>query len=133
MSLPNYAPFPGDVLICDFDLGGFTPPEMVKKRPVVVVSCRHSHTRRLCTVVPISTTEPTPKHAWHHCMPHLVVMGWTANAPMWAKGDMVATVAYDRLNKPYKKTSVGRQYITLRLDEADLEAVRAGLRAYMEL
>ena len=35
MTLP-YFPRRGEVLICDFD-SGFLPPEMVKKRPVVVV------------------------------------------------------------------------------------------------
>ena len=42
-------------------------------------------------------------------MPHLKVLGWEATAPMWAKGDMVATVSYHRLNKPYRKAVLAQK------------------------
>ena len=52
----TFHPKPGHVLICDFNTG-FRPPEMVKKRPVVVIS---ESRQQLVTVVPLSTTEPNP-------------------------------------------------------------------------
>ncbi len=131
MPLP-YHPRRGEVLICDFDTG-FQPPEMVKKRPVVVLSCKESHNRRLCTVVPFSTTAPTPALAWHHPLPHVVVPGLLATAPMWAKCDMIATVSFERLNKPYRKTRHGRQYIELVLSDVDLQAIAACVRLYLTL
>ena len=131
MALPYY-PSRGEVLICDFD-SGFQPPEMVKKRPVVVISIKESHRRRLCTVVPFSTTEPAPRERWHHSLAHVRVPGLHAAAPMWAKCDMVATVSFDRLNKPYIKSRHGRVYRELVLDVADMLAIDACLKVYLSL
>lgn len=131
MTLP-YFPSRGEVLICDFSTG-FQPPEMVKKRPVVVVSCKVSHSRRLCTVVPFSTTEPKPVMSWHHPLPHVKVPGLVANAPIWAKCDMLATVSFDRLNKPYFKTRHGRKFQELVLDPVDMQALENCIRAYLSL
>ena len=128
VTLP-YFPNQGEILICDFD---DTAPgaEMVKRRPEIVVSRHETHHRRLCTVVPLSTTTPAPQRSWHHPLPHLKVTGWQANAPMWAKCDMLVTVSFDRLNKPYQKTRSGRNHVTHKLDTADMAAVLACLRAY---
>ena len=52
---------------------------------------------------------------------------------MWAKCDMLAPVSFERLNKPYVKTRDRRHYITHNLDQADLAAVLAGVRAYAGL
>jgi uncharacterized protein YifN (PemK superfamily) len=53
---------------------------------------------------------------------------------MWAKCDMLATVSFDRLTKPYKKTQhAGRKYIGVFLCEEDMEAIDACLRAYLSL
>lgn len=132
MPLP-YRPKPGEVLICGFDdaARGF---EMVKRRPVVVVSCEDSHQRSLCTVVPISTTAPVPPRPWHHPLPHLIVTGWHPKADMWAKCDMLATVSFERLNAPYLKSrSGGRRYQNHILAASDLDAVRQCIRAYLGL
>jgi mRNA interferase MazF len=46
----------GQILICDFS-SGFVEPEMVKVRPVVVISPKpRKSIHSLCTVVPLSTT-----------------------------------------------------------------------------
>jgi uncharacterized protein YifN (PemK superfamily) len=60
----TYHPETGTILICDYNLGGgFIEPEMVKRRPVVVISPRFRHRDWLCTVVPLSTTHQVqPKH-----------------------------------------------------------------------
>ena len=56
----TFHPKPGTLLICDFDRG-FKAPEMVKKRPVVVISPRRrKSTPQLCTVVPLSSSAPNP-------------------------------------------------------------------------
>ena len=47
----------GTILLCNYD-SGFRPPEMVKKRPCIIISPRLPHREQLCTVVPLSTTRP---------------------------------------------------------------------------
>jgi uncharacterized protein YifN (PemK superfamily) len=58
-----YQPRPGEVVMCDFH--GYVVPEMVKRRPVVVLA-RNRQNRQLVTVVPLSTTRPDPLGAQHH-------------------------------------------------------------------
>lgn len=128
LPLGHYYPRPGDVLICD-DSTGFIAPEMVKHRPVVVVSGRQRHSRRLCTVVPLSTTDPHPVEAWHYLLP-LAIPGW-ASAECWSKCDMLATVSFDRLDKPHTKTRSGRCYHTVRLTPERLTGVRQAVLAYL--
>lgn len=132
MATLPYHPRRGEILICDFD-DVARGAEMIKRRPVVVVSRHETHHRQLCTVVPLSTTSPDVPRSWHHAMPHLSVIGWIAKAPMWAKCDMVTTVSFERLRKPYKKSRQGRHYVTHALHEDDLNAVLAGLRSYLGL
>lgn len=129
MPLP-YHPKQGELLICDFD-DSAPGAEMVKRRPVVVVSRHGAHSQRLCTIIPLSTTAPNPQRQWHHPMPHLSIKGWQAAGVIWAKCDMLATVSFDRLNKPYVRTRNGRNYLSCKLDEPDLAAVIAGVRAYL--
>lgn len=132
MALP-YIPTRGEILICDFDTG-FRQPEMVKRRPAVVVSHKSSHGRRLCTVVPLSTTAPVPVKTWHYALPHVQIPGWVAKATMWAKCDMLATVSFDRLTKPYKKTQhSGRKYTAVFLCAEDMAAIEVCIRAYLDL
>lgn len=133
MTLP-YLPKIGEVLVCNFDDGGFMPPEMVKRRPVIVVSRKDSHERRLCTVVPISTTPPDERKIWHHALPHVRVPGFDDPAGQWAKCDMLATVSFDRLGKPYYRTArSGRQYVGVFLSDADLASVRECIKHYLLL
>ncbi len=51
--------FPVDrktIVLCDFDMGGFRPPEMVKRRPAVVLVGRLPNRSNLATIVPLSGT-----------------------------------------------------------------------------
>lgn len=87
----------GAVLRCDYETG-FKPPEMVKRRPVIVVSPRLRHRDGLCTVVPLSATEPK-RIMPYHCriefdppLPHPYDDG-----VHWVKADMIATVGFHRL------------------------------------
>lgn len=132
MSLP-YLPYQGEILVCDFDDSAIGA-EMIKRRPVVVVSRHEAHrSSKLCSVVALSTTAPSPVEAWHYNMPHLRVTGWSAENGVWAKCNMISTVSLERLNKPYIKLRSGRKYIDHKLDGLDMAAVLDGIRSYLKL
>lgn len=61
------------------------------------------------------------------------IIGWDSKAPMWAKCDMLSTVSFERLNKPYKKIWQGPTTLPSRSTPPDLAAVKAGIRAYLAL
>jgi mRNA interferase MazF len=50
-------PEPGTIVRLDLS-EGFRPPEMVKRRPAIVLSPPLAGRQQLCTVVPLSTTVP---------------------------------------------------------------------------
>lgn len=104
---------------------------MIKRRPVVVISPKETHNRKLCTVIPLSTTPPIPEQPWHYCLkqnytPH------PANGDTWAKCDMIYTVSFSRLDKMHKKTRSGREYYLPKIDDAELEAMMNCVRAYLK-
>lgn len=123
----TFHPEPGTILMCDFS-AGFKEPEMVKKRPVVVVSPRLKRCSGLCTVVAISTVPPEIIENWHYQLP-------TASMPntpkfqekdSWIKGDMVYRVAFDRLNliKTGKDYQTGKRiYFKQRLGRQQMKDV----------
>ncbi len=91
----NFHPKPGTVLICDYDTG-FKTPEMVKRRPVIVVSPRLRQRDQLCTVVPLSTTKPDRVFEYH-CEVNIDLPQPYDSEAHWVKADMLATVAFHRL------------------------------------
>ena len=52
----SFHPRAGQMFMCDFT--GFQPPEMVKVRPVVVISPKLPFRAEIVTIVPISLTAP---------------------------------------------------------------------------
>lgn len=95
----TFHPKPGTILMCDFS-SGFKTPEMVKVRPVVVVSPKRKHCSGLCTVVAISTVTPTTIENWHYQIPKASMpqtQRFQAN-DSWVKGDMIYRVGFDRLD-----------------------------------
>lgn len=95
----QYHPHPGDILLCDFGTG-FVAPEMVKRRPVIIVSPRLRRRAGLVAVVPLSTTPPETIEDYH-CR---IVLARQLPQPfegpeMWAKCDMLATVALSRIDR----------------------------------
>ncbi|WP_405120788.1 type II toxin-antitoxin system PemK/MazF family toxin [Pseudomonas leptonychotis] len=126
-----YHPKPGDILLCDFTRG-FVAPEMLKVRKVVVISPKATHTRRLCTVLPISATAPEQEEDWHHLLRHnpLPADGYKE---LWVKCDMIYTVSFDRLDKLHRKSRQGREYFVPQLDPGDLAGVITCLKAYLPL
>ena len=91
-------PAKGSLLICDYS-PGFEAPEMVKRRPVIVISPRIAARPGLCTVVPLSTRPPRRELPFH-CRLRLapaLPQPWDAEE-CWVKGDMIAAVAFRRLD-----------------------------------
>lgn len=95
----NEHPHLGTLLLCDFS-AGFKEPEMVKRRPVVIISPKISVRARLCTVVPISTQEPMPKMPYHYELTDIcpALPAPYDEGPNWVKGDMVISVGFHRLD-----------------------------------
>lgn len=126
----KFPPNLGLVVICNYDTG-FRPPEMVKERLAVVVSPRLPHRDGLCTVIPLSMTAP-PSGIRYQCKVDLPI---PAPPPFpgsfkWAKADMMATVAYDRLSLPYDgrdKSTGKRKYLKIVLTPDELKKIRAAM------
>ncbi|MFZ4526570.1 MAG: type II toxin-antitoxin system PemK/MazF family toxin [Chlorobium sp.] len=88
----SYHPKQGTIVICDFK--GFVAPEMVKRRPVVIVSPRMRQREGLCTIVPLSTTPPNDSEAYHYKLYINPVLPKPYDAEFhWVKADMIYTVS----------------------------------------
>jgi uncharacterized protein YifN (PemK superfamily) len=120
----DFHPDRGVIVICNFD--GFHPPEMVKTRPVVVISPRR-RASQLVTVVPLSSAEPPNMEPWHHQLSPAAYP--PARGPIWAKCDMVLTVALTRLDRVRVKRGGARTYHVFQMPAADLAAILAGVKA----
>ena len=120
-----FYPTPGQLLICNFDTG-FKPPEMVKKRPVVVISPRFRRRHPLCTVVPLSTKVPNPVEPYHHRMDPQSLPGNLARRETWAKCDVVAMVSLERLDRVLigNRLDGSRIYVAESVTADDLAAIR---------
>lgn len=123
-------PSPGTIVRVDLS-EGFRPPEMVKRRPVVVLSPPIKGRQNLCTVVPLSTTAPSlvlPHHmqiTLDPPLPHPY-----SSPTMWLKGDIVLTVAFRRLRHLFDGKQEGQRVYDVRvLDPAVFENVKACVRA----
>lgn len=119
----------GTILLCDYSTG-FREPEMVKRRPVVVVSPRPRHRTRLCIVVPLSTTPP--REASPVACPIDLAQPLPepfSETALWAKADMLATVSFDRLDlfRTGRDQYGKRKYLQPRLPADDLMRIRAAM------
>lgn len=121
----QFQPKPGQLLVCHFGLG-FQPPEMVKTRPVLVLSPKVAQWSRLCLIVPISSKAPEPVMNHHYRLPDDTVPG-NKYPESWVKGDMVTAVSCHRLDR----FKVGfRQYVAPQVSAEVLkEARRCALHA----
>lgn len=121
---------PGTVLLCDYDRGGFQVPEMVKRRPAIVISPRLPHREGLCTVVPLSgDSGERPED-------YIVRIDFVPPLPnpftyavAWAKCDMLATVGFKRLDlfRTERDQYGKRKYLHPKLSADDLQRVRNGV------
>lgn len=117
----QFHPEQGTILICDFT--GFKEPEMVKRRPVIVVSPRLRVRGGLCSIVPLSTTPPKQIMSYHHKLYVKPELPEPYSAEFhWVKADMIYTVSFDRLFLFFdKKSASGKRIYEERvLDRADL-------------
>lgn len=117
----TFHPKAGTVLMCDFS--GFVVPEMVKTRPVVIVSANHLPRRGLHAVVPLSGTEPDPIEHYHYRLLKNPIPEWKGD--LWAKCDMVSTIRTERLDRI---KLAGRNYVTRAVSNEELAAIRACLK-----
>ncbi|MEQ8710613.1 MAG: type II toxin-antitoxin system PemK/MazF family toxin [Rhodospirillales bacterium] len=93
----KFQPKPGQLLVCRFGLG-FQQPEMVKTRPVLVVSPHQRRWTGLCLVVPISSVPPDPVEPYHYRLPDGLLPS-KKYPEAWIKGDLVITVGKHRLDR----------------------------------
>jgi mRNA interferase MazF len=119
----------GTILLCNYDTG-FREPEMVKRRPAVVVSPRLPFRNNLCAVVPLSTTEPARIQPYQ-CRIKLaepLPKPWTSLV-VWAKSDMVATVGFFRLDffRTERDQYGKRKYLHPKLNAGQMQAVYASI------
>ena len=117
----KFHPEQGTIVICDFK--GFVPPEMVKRRPAVIISPRLRNRGKLCAIVPLSTTPPKQIASYHYKLHVDPVLPEPYNANFhWVKADMVYTVSFDRLHLPFdgKDGSGKRNYDVRVIDKSDL-------------
>jgi uncharacterized protein YifN (PemK superfamily) len=117
------------ILICDYGTTA-PPPEMVKVRPVVVISPRRRF-GNIVTVMPLSSMAPVPPQPWHHLIP--VGAYPPARGPMWAKCDMVAAVSCIRLDRVKVKSGSARTYHIFHLPAVDLDSIRRAVGAALLL
>jgi mRNA interferase MazF len=126
----KYPVVPGTIILCDYSLGGFREPEMVKRRPAIVVSPRLPHRDRLCTVVPISSSPGARE------LDYVVRLELSPSLPKpfdyevtWAKCDMLATVSFERLElfRTDRDHTGRRRYVQPKLSELDMLRVRKGI------
>ncbi|WP_454832451.1 type II toxin-antitoxin system PemK/MazF family toxin [Pseudoxanthomonas wuyuanensis] len=123
-----YAPRVGAVLLCEFP-SSFVAPEMVKTRPVVVVTPKMKGRANLVGVVPLSTTPPNPICVFH-CKVAIGSMPRSIQAEateVWAKCDMVYTFALHRLDrfKAGREHATGKRlYDAGQLSGDEVDAVR---------
>jgi uncharacterized protein YifN (PemK superfamily) len=125
----QFHPPQGCIVRVDFD-ACFRVPEMVKPRLCVVLSKPMKHRKGLCTVVPLSTTDPVPV-APYHCridIPFPLPQGWQTEG-VWVKGDMLYAAGYHRIELlRLGKDRHGRRIHQLQpLPEPTLQAVQSAV------
>jgi uncharacterized protein YifN (PemK superfamily) len=120
----------GTILLCDYSQGGFRPPEMVKRRPAIVISPRLPNRDNLCTVVPLSLTAPEKE------MPYQCRLELAESLPhpfpskvLWVKADMLATVCFSRLDlfRTERDQYGRRKYLHPKVNPEQLRAVRCAV------
>ncbi|WP_370693386.1 type II toxin-antitoxin system PemK/MazF family toxin [Vibrio penaeicida] len=110
--------------MCDFH--GMKEPEMVKRRPVIVIRASR-YGPKLATVVCLSTVEPNPNLDCHMRLPDkfLPKDPFFEGKETWLKGDMIYTLSCDRLDyvKMGKDRNGKRKYFTQKLSRETMAEV----------
>ncbi|MEZ8704158.1 type II toxin-antitoxin system PemK/MazF family toxin [Vibrio cyclitrophicus] len=93
----KHSPKVGQILMCDFK--GMKEPEMVKRRPVIVIkSSRYGP--KLVQVACLSTAAPEPQMDYHMLIDdkYLPRDKFFEGKETWLKGDMIYTMGFERLD-----------------------------------
>lgn len=103
---------------------------MVKRRPAIVLSPPLPGRKDLCTIVPLSTSEPRRPAPYHMSIALEPPLPAPYAAPvMWAKADIVLTVAFHRLRLLHRRSGSGERVYDVRvLDTPTLDALRDCVR-----
>jgi mRNA interferase MazF len=121
MSL-GFHPRAGQIFVCDFN--GFKEPEMVKPRPVIVVSPRLPYRSEIVAIVPISTTAPRHDLPFCYRLSKNYHPSEPDELPCWAKADMLLNLGLYRLSA----FKVGRRkYEYPCLSSNDLAGVKSAI------
>lgn len=116
----------GTIVLCNYATG-FREPEMIKRRPAMVISPRLPHRNGLCCVVPLSMTPPD------HAVDYQVKIIFDKPLPSpwdgterWAKADMLATVSLERLDlfRTERDQYGKRKYLTIKANPEQLKLVQ---------
>ena len=116
----------GTIVLCNYATG-FREPEMVKRRPAVVISPRLPHREGLYCVVPLSQTPPD------HEVQYQVKIVLEQSLPppwegreRWAKADMLATVSMERLDlfRTERDQYGKRKYLSIKVNSEQLRLIR---------
>ena len=116
--------------------GGFRPPEMIKRRPCVILSPELQGRGMLAAIVPLSTTPPTEVMPWHALLSFDPPLPAPYDRPqMWLKADIVLTVAFHRLRLLHVGKDDGgpRVYDVRVLSPGDFARVQACVKAGLGL
>lgn len=117
-----FVPTPGTVLLCDYGFSG-VPPEMTKRRPVVVLSPRRRRTNGTYLVVPLSRSVPRPMEPVHCRIAAGTYAFLDSRIDSWAKCDMVAAVSGERLDR----LRFAQRYVAPQISLLDLDRLYAGV------
>lgn len=101
---------------------GFKNPEMDKLRLAVVLSPRITARPHLCTVVPLSLTDPMKVMPYHRRIrvPFELPRSW-GDRERWIKGDMVNAVGFHRVDLlRLGKNEAGKRVYQMETLPADL-------------
>ena len=124
-----FHPLQGSLVTVKFEPGS-VEPEMVKRRPCIVLSFPMKYRPKLLTVVALSTTPPNPVMPFHIeiDVPFALPGRWSKKC--WVKGDMINAVGFHRtdLIQLGKDRSGKRTYQTTALP---LETFRLVQRAVL--
>jgi mRNA interferase MazF len=115
----TFYPRAGQMFVCDFT--GFKVPEMVKPRPVIVVSPRLPYRSDIVAVVPTSTTAPMREYPFCYRLSKNYHPTEPDDIPVWAKADMLMNLGLYRLSC----FKLGRRkYFYPTLTNEDLQGVK---------
>lgn len=123
----NFHPAPGSILVCDY-WHDAQPPEMIKRRPVVVVSPRARRGSGIAIVVPLSTTAPKTVLSVHVRITLADPLPKPFDADeMWAKCDLPNAVSLTRLDRFRERVDGQRSFRAGECSDEQLALVQRAL------